>query len=182
MNSVHSTPGGEIQRPAVPISAPIYSNQITKKKRKIGNIFSKRFFIIAGIILVVTGLGGVSYKFYSDNKKLKSNSQQSSQAENDKLVKQVGQIIELPSNEAPTVATVVDASKLKDQVFFSKAQNGDKVLLYAQAKKAILYRPLNRKIIEVAPINLGNNVAGATTATPSITPSAPSPTPTPVKR
>jgi len=29
--------------------------------------------------------------------------------------------------------------------------------MYSKAKKAILYRPSSNKIIEVAPINIGNN-------------------------
>jgi len=73
-----------------------------------------------------------------------------------KLVKEVGQLIELPK-ETPTVATITDENKLKDQAFFANAKNGDKVLIFTNSKKAILYRPSLKKIIEVAPINLGQS-------------------------
>ncbi len=67
------------------------------------------------------------------------------------LVKTVGQLIELPEGETPTIATVADKSKLTDQAFFARAQNGDKVLIFSQAREAILYRPSTGKIITVGP-------------------------------
>lgn len=51
-------------------------------------------------------------------------------------------------DETPTIATVSDITKLQGQPFFAKAQNGDKVYVYSNAKKAILYRPSENKIIE----------------------------------
>jgi len=81
-----------------------------------------------------------------------------------RLVNEVGKLIALPPDEEPTIATVTDPDQLKDQVFFANAQKGYKVLLYANAKKAILYDPINKRIIEVAPINIGT--PPATPATP----------------
>lgn len=77
------------------------------------------------------------------------------QSEIEALVAKVGQLIVLPAEEVPTVATITDPKLLKDQAFFANAQTGNKVLIYAQARKAILYDPLQHKIVEVAPINLG---------------------------
>ncbi len=70
------------------------------------------------------------------------------------LIGEVGKLLALPENEAPTVATVADPSKLANQPFFAKAQAGDKVLIYTDNKKAILYRPSEKKIIEVADLQL----------------------------
>ena len=86
-----------------------------------------------------------------------------------------GKLIDLP-NETPTVATVTDSKKLKDQPFFSKVENGDKVLIFTKAKKAILFRPSTNKILDVAPLTITNNqnpaqVAGVKTETPTPTPS-----------
>ena len=76
--------------------------------------------------------------------------------EYDTLVKKVGTHIDLPQNESPTVATVTDVNKLKGQTFFKNAQNGDKVMIYTQARKAILYRPSTNKIIDEGPISVLN--------------------------
>lgn len=90
------------------------------------------------------------------------------QSEVNALIAQVGKLIALPTDETPTVATVTDASKIKDQPFFANAQNGDKVLIYQKAAQAILYRPSTNKIIQVGAVNINNQAV----ATP-----APSPTP-----
>ena len=93
-----------------------------------------------------------------------------SQEEVKKVVAQVGKLILLPEGETPTIATVSDPSALKNQAFFADAKKGDKVLIYTNAKKAILYDPVIKKIINVAPVNTGdaklnqlNNIAPSST-------------------
>ncbi len=78
------------------------------------------------------------------------------QAEVDELTVKVGKLIALPGDEKPTVATVTDASKVKDQPFFINAKNEDKVLIYQKAQKAILFRPSENRIIEVGAVNINN--------------------------
>lgn len=106
-------------------------------------------------VLVLTAVP--SYYFfdkYKTSQELLKNPTEAARVEVQALVQQVGKFIELP-NEEPTVATVSDKEKLADQPFFVKAENGDKVLIYTQARKAILYRPAANKIIEVSTVNLG---------------------------
>jgi hypothetical protein len=88
---------------------------------------------------------------------VKKNTQQSSDAEVTALVAEIGQLIALPEGDKPTVATITDREKLKDVPFFSKAENNDKVLMYVTSRKAILYRPSAKKIIEVATLNLSSS-------------------------
>jgi hypothetical protein len=118
-----------------------------------------RIAILAAITIISLAVGGFGIYQYqkaqSELKNLKDNPQAQAQEEVKKLVEQVGKLIDLPKGEDPTVATITDASKLKDQAFFKNAQNGDRVLIYSKAKKAILYRPSTNKVIEIAPVNLG---------------------------
>jgi hypothetical protein len=89
------------------------------------------------------------------------------QAEVDALVLKVGKLIALPTDESPTVATVTDASKVKDQPFFKNAKNEDKVLIYQKTAKAILYRPSENRIIEVGAVNINNQPIQSPSPEPS---------------
>jgi hypothetical protein len=131
------------------------------------------------LIVMVIVFGGVALYFYSQYASLKTDPAKNTKAETDKLVSQVSRLIVLPVGEDPTVATVTDVEKLKDQPFFTNAKNGDKVLIYTQAKKAILFNPSANKIVEVAPINIGDTGKAKTSTTvkqPVVTPT-PSTTP-----
>lgn len=70
------------------------------------------------------------------------------------LVEKVGKHMFLPNGEIPSLATVTDPDKLQAQSFFADAKKGDKVLIYSEAKKAILYDPVADKIVTIAPILL----------------------------
>lgn len=125
-------------------------------------IFSlpKKFLTPIGIILIIAAASIPSYYFYNQYQKsqeLLKNPTEAAKEEVRALVAKVGSLLELPQGEEPTVATVSDKEKLKDQAFFAKAENGDKVLIYTNAKKAILYRPSTNKVIDVAPVNIGSS-------------------------
>ena len=124
------------------------------------------WLIIAVVLLIVAAVP--SYYFYNKYNKAVQSTTPSATNNSDtvKLIEAVGKLIQLP-NENPTVATVSDITKLKDQPFFANAQNGDKVLIFTQSKEAILYRPSTNKIINVAPVNLGVSPTVAPTVTPS---------------
>ena len=108
------------------------------------------------ILLVLTAVGiGTTINFYRQLSELKNNPQISIQKEVKSVVAEISKIMILPVGEDPTVATVADPEKLKGQSFFVNAKKDDKVLIYTNAKKAILYRPSERKIVEVAPLNIG---------------------------
>lgn len=116
-------------------------------------ISMKKLVIILSIATVV--LAGVAYYFYRNSSLFNKDQTVAQQAEVKSLVTKVGKLIVLPEDEIPTVATVSDPEKLKEQPFFTDAKKGDKVLIYTNAKKAILYDPIAHKIVTVAPINIG---------------------------
>lgn len=75
-------------------------------------------------------------------------------SETEILVNRVSQIVYLPEGEIPSVATVTDPEKLKNQNFFENAKTGDKVLIYSKKGKAILYDPLSHKIVNISSVRL----------------------------
>lgn len=115
--------------------------------------FSAKVVVI--ILLVVTlasvGTAAVFGYLYFYSPKATS---QLDETEIKKLVTEVGELISLPDG-IPTVATVTDKDKLAGQNFFARAENGDRVLIYEAAQKAYLYRPSQKKLIEVAPLSVG---------------------------
>ena len=113
-----------------------------RMKKKITKI------LVALVVVVIVALIGTTYYFYNKYKRV-------SVSEVNEIAGKVGKLMELPG-EAPTLGTVTDKDKLKDQPFFANSQNGDKVLIYPLAGKAILYRPSINKIIEVTYLTIGN--------------------------
>lgn len=117
--------------------------------------FRKHLTIWLAVLVVLAAI--IATLFYlqaEEAKKLLKASSAGSADQTKELIKKVGELIELPGGETPTVATVTDVEKLKGQAFFAKAQKGDKVLIFEKAGKAVLYRPSTGKIIEYAPINI----------------------------
>lgn len=116
-------------------------------------------WVLIGLGVLVAGLIVWFIYSYIDTRnqldKLAKNPNSVQQTESNELTKAIGQYLELP-NETPTIATVNNADKLKDQEFFRNAQNGDKVLIYSKAGRALLYRPSTKKVIEYSKIDLNN--------------------------
>ena len=130
------------------------------QKEQSGGFAAKSLIIIVTFSLVALAAVGAAVYFYVQYQKtqeqLKSPTS-AAEAETASLITEVGKLIVLPTGEQPTVATVSDINKLKSQSFFANAQNGDKVLIYTKAQKAILYDPSQKKIVEVGPINLAQS-------------------------
>jgi cytoskeletal protein RodZ len=132
-------------KPSVNLSKPPKS----KKTRK-------PIFIVILVVLVLASVAAAGY-YYSQYQDIKKNPQQVTIDETKAIVAKVSKSLTLPEKEQPTLATVLDKEKLKDQAFFKDAQNGDKILIYTEAKKAIIYRESEDKIINVGPILLNSD-------------------------
>ncbi len=72
----------------------------------------------------------------------------------DEVTKRVGRHILLPEAEKPALVTVTDPSKLKHQPFFGKSKTGDKVLIYAEANMAVIYRPDVDRVVNIGPVSI----------------------------
>jgi hypothetical protein len=134
---------------------------------KKGKNVKKLIVTVLAVVIFLGAIGTAGY-FYNQNRKLSQNPDVVAQAQTAKLIETVGKLITLPTGETPSVATVADKSKLSEQPLFAKAENGDKVLIYINAKKIILYRPSTNKIMEVMsiPASTAPAPAEATPAAP----------------
>lgn len=150
--------------------------------KKIGSILIFKISLpLILLLLVFAGVSYVSISFVRNNPVSFGLIKGPSiiKEEEDRLIKRVGELIDLPGDERPTIATVSDKEKIKNQPFFGKAENGDKVLIYTNNKKVILYRPNEDRIVEVGAVNInqqgqegveGASVTPTTTTTPTESP------------
>lgn len=106
-------------------------------------------------LLVSIGSSVYFYRNWQVEKSKSANSSDTAAKEARDLIAKVGKLMELPTGEEPTVARITDPTKLANQPFFAKAKKGDQVIIYANAKLAILYDPEINKILNVAPVNIG---------------------------
>lgn len=119
------------------------------------------FLLIIVLILLTIVLGIFLYMKYQGGSFSSSNSGQvSSVKENEDLLKKIGKLIILP-NGNPDIATVADVNQLSNQTIFRNAKNGDKILIYKDAKRAIVYRPSENIIVEVGSIILDSATPSA---------------------
>jgi hypothetical protein len=161
-----------------------HKNLIRRKNRRIKLLYG----VITLLIIIFGALAFLGVNKYhnlqKENKRL-SNPEESAKQETERLKSSVAALVDVPTGEEPTIATVTDLDKLKNQPFFAKAQNGDKVLIYPKAKKAILYRPSTNKVIEFSTITPDTKSPDKqdgvkpTTGTDSTTNSSPTSTNTP---
>ncbi len=135
-------------------------NSVKSSKPAKSNKGMIHFAVDALLVLLLIAVGLWGWSLHSDNQnlnkqvtQLNANPQAVVQKQTEALIAKVSALMTLPSGETPTIAEVSDASAAKKQsAFFNNAQNGDKVLMYAKAGQAILYRPTTGKIILVAPL------------------------------
>lgn len=112
----------------------------------------RKYIVIILFVLVLLLAAVSAYLYYQS----RNDPSKVSAREVKTLTATIGKLVLLPYDESPTIATVSDPDALSDQSFFVGAQKDDKVLIYSNAKKAILYRPSIDKIINIAPLNLGD--------------------------
>jgi hypothetical protein len=112
--------------------------------------------LIIGLITLTVLSSGTAYYFYAQSQ-TSTHPQEIAQEEQKKWVAAVGKLMVLP-DELPIIATVADPSKLAGQPFFHNAKKGDKVLIFNNAKKAVLYSPTEDRIVDVAPLSIGQSM------------------------
>ena len=102
-----------------------------------------RAFTIILIVLCLTAIGTSVFFFIKYRQ-----ATHTEEAANKQLVEQIGQTLQLP-DETPTVVTVTDRDKLTNKSLADHVQNDDKLLVFGNAKKLIVYRPTAKKVIDI---------------------------------
>lgn len=119
----------------------------TKAKRKSSSKRKITFFAIPLFALIGSML---FYSLYYT--KTDSYAQKKANEETKTLVSDVAKLIMLPPGE-PAIFDVQDPEVLKkQQAFFEGAEKGDKLLVYAESGKAIVYSPKKNIIVNVGPV------------------------------
>jgi hypothetical protein len=140
-------------------NSQIYASSDTKEKKQARKpVGWKAMLTVLGALIFLGSLGSAGY-FYYKYRKVITNPASVSQDESKSIVEKIKKYMDLP-DEQPTLATVADREKLKDQLFFSSAQNGDKVLIFPKSQKAVLYRPSTDRVIEMTSL-IGGSAAPA---------------------
>ncbi len=105
-------------------------------------------FVLGVLLLLTISVAGYFYYQFRNSAEI------ADAKEIEDLASEIGAVMMLPENETPTLATVTDKDKLSEQAFFQKSENGDKVLIYSNTGRAILYRPSTKKIVDVTTVNI----------------------------
>ncbi|MEN9338061.1 MAG: hypothetical protein RIQ41_375 [Candidatus Parcubacteria bacterium] len=110
--------------------------------------YVRKALVVIGIILVASSiffLGRQSVYYF--------NQQITTEQRAAMIISDVGELIHLPQDEIPQVAGITDAGALKQtQPFLVDAEDNDILIIYSQAKIAILYRPSEHKLVSVGPV------------------------------
>ena len=112
-----------------------------------------------------------SYGFYAlgQHAVYASHPQLSQAAQANRILKKVSALIQLPSGETPSMATITDAASAKKvQPFLASAQNGDVLIVYAKAGEALLYRPSTDKLVAVGPVDQNSQTTPAASSAPLV--------------
>lgn len=69
-------------------------------------------------------------------------------SDNDKkIVEKASKLIEMPTNETPVIATVVDKTKNENDEFLKAADNGDLIIIFPNNNMRFIYRESSNQII-----------------------------------
>lgn len=68
-----------------------------------------------------------------------------------RTIEQVTKIVEVPG-EKPSVLTVLSADKLTNKELAARAADGDRLLVYAENKRIVIFRPSSGKIVDMLTI------------------------------
>lgn len=111
-----------------------------------------RFRTLFSLVMVFLAMGAT---FFIGRETARNDSPQRAEQEQvADILQKVGSLIELPRGESPQVGVVENAAAIREvQPFLATSEDGDILIVYAEAKIALLYRPSAHKLIAVGPVS-----------------------------
>jgi hypothetical protein len=105
------------------------------------------------VVLVIVAIAAIFFatQFFASQSTPKT----ADDATKQRILSKVENLYMLPEG-TPTVAQVQNKDQLSGQAFYEKVENGDYLVVYDQAKLALIYREAADKLVNVAPIALGD--------------------------
>ena len=141
-------------------------NSVEKKAKK-----SKKKRILIIVVALIIVVGGGAFYMQTQNEAYQ---QKRAEAKINSMLKKVERLVLLPEDEVPAVFDINEPETLiEQQAFFRGVEAGDKLLVFPETNKAIIYSPKKNQIINIGPVTFDSNLTG----TPAAQPSAPTPQP-----
>lgn len=119
-------------------------SETSHKSHKKGKRVAVKVFVS---LVLVAAIGLCAFLFLKYREAVDANPTNIEQ----KTVETVSKLVEVP-DEKPTVVTVQDAAKLSNPELASRAKDGDRLLVYAESRRVVMYRPSNGKIVDILSI------------------------------
>lgn len=141
---------------------------------------TKKILSILILIIILLLAFAIFKKFYNPKDELGKKTEQLSDKQTTAIVKKISKLIVVPADEKPMIVPISNADELiAEQRFYIGSEDGDYVIVYPNAKKAIIYRESENKLINVGPVIIDQP---ATTTQQSTTTQTQAATTTPVKK
>ena len=142
----------------------------TSTKARLFRLIRRHFF---WIVIVVVIVWTASFFELGRDTVYQTNPNLQDQEQAAEILQKVGQLIQLPADETPTMAAISATRQApkQGQPFLTNAENGDVLIVYDNAREALLYRPSINKLIAVGPVDSATPQAPAVQA-PASAPAA----------
>lgn len=146
----------------MPKFQPNWLLRLNPRWRRIA-LFGAGFILLLGVVVV-----SWAYQTDLDRQLVQGRKAQTKEQEVQSTIARVATLMTLPSDEEPVIATILDAETLAaEQPFYQGVQNGDKLLVYPKAGKAILYAVESHKILNAGPVYFQGGELSPTTTNPA---------------
>ena len=137
-----------------------FSGQETKKKIDKKKILKIAAIIIAAVLVLLLAWGLLSFanNYAAHSKANVAVRNNDTQPDTQSAAGRAAKHLLLPEEKPVVIEIKNSADLIKEQAFYAGAQDGDILLIYAAAKKAVIYSPARDIIINVGPIYAGQDI------------------------